>query len=1238
MSEEAVGKRLSIGDRVGKYEVLKYIASGGMGTVYKARDVQSERVVALKILAPTLSKQPKMLSRFQREARAAARLDHENIVAIYEFGEHAGLHFMALEYVAGIDLQGYIENRRKRNQDVPPEEARQIVLQAARALKHAHEQKIVHRDVKPSNFLLTRKDGQLVVKLTDLGLAIQTSDEEFRLTRVGTTVGTVDYMAPEQARNSSSADIRSDIYSLGCTFYHILAGNAPFAHGTLTERLLQHLQDEAPDVRKLNKEVPPGYVAILHRMLAKKPEDRYQSPAELLRDLEDPDRAIRPTDKPAAAPAAANPRISPGRSRGEPAIPEPAAKSRSPRKLREVPDTQHELRLPPDSDGATGGRKDVKKPARLPVPPWVFFVVGGATVLVVALVGLIMSTGGSREIKKSAEAPVTVPPVVASDPDLNKKDAPLPKVAEDGDRVGPPAPNLSQLFEPKLPLDAIALRGEFYGPFATFPQPPAGAPVQIVGRWAAGGVGAVRSLAEALAQAPLGPSVIEIHDRGPVFVGNLPILDGRDVFLRGGPGFRPLLAWEPTRLAAKEKSPAVLFGLRRGRLVVEGLDVVVKWTDAQADVPACLFHAAAGQLHLRDCTFSLAGQYPRGIYLARLQRMDGAAAQDRDVEPQLRLSNCYARGDDLMALAVDGTSADVLIDHSLLVGNHLPLLSVACRDEDDVKMRIVRSTLVTAQNLLRCQDVSGKSGAPRLTGLAWDSILARNDASAPTGDLVSMSGGAEPSRMKWRAVNSVYAGWKRLFADGATAVDGGDLKAWHKLWHYAQGDGAVLETWPSNPPAQLDDLPAVVFYAYDTPVAFAASASTGPIGAAIGRLPFAPAEWLKRTYERPALAMPAAADVDAPAIDAATDGLYHGERIEVPATGDVGLILAKLLQGKPLAPRVVFHITGRGDHACTPLRVQGLTELVLYFEPAKAEPLTLRVDPKGALERAAVFEVERGSLELIGASIHLENSRSAIVPPHVLKVAGGHLRMHRCQLRGPLGKSPDSFRSLIAIAGPASAPLDCRLTECQLLSGKGVLRVAGAAVRLSARNNVVLALGDALQLDLAGVPETAQTTCQLDNNTWALRRALLALKPGPYLTERTDLVLVQASANYFTDPFGKQPGQSALLRIPEPLLARGQLNWHGKGNAFDRRLESYHALAGAAPAGKQTLADWQQLWGRAGEQDAISVEPGPANKTTIDVDAPQLERLALPAQMLFAPGNPRPGADLVRLGLLRKKG
>src|SRR5439155_637289 len=163
--------------------------------------------------------------------------------------------------------------------------------------------------------------------------------------------------------------------------------------------------------------------------------------------------------------------------------------------------------------------------------------------------------------------------------------------------------------------------------------------------------------------------------------------------------------------------------------------------------------------------------------------------------------------------------------------------------------------------------------------------------------------------------------------------------------------------------------------------------------------------------------------------------------------------------------------------------------------------------------------------------------------PHIIKIVSGNLSLHRCRLQGPLGKSPDSFRALIAIAGPADMPLKCRLSECVLLSGKSILNAAVAAVQVSARQDVVVSPGD------------------------------------------------------------------ALLRIPQPLLARGQLLWQGKGNAFDRRLQTYCAIAGRA-AEKEALADWLQLWGRAGEQDALVVEPGPAAKTTVNVDVPQLDRLA----------------------------
>lgn len=267
--------------RLGKYEVVEHIATGGMGAVYRARDTELDREVALKVLTPEMAAKPVMLERFRREARNAAKLRHENIVTLYEFVETGGAFFLAMEFVDGFDLLEYIDHKGM----LEPEESRQIILQAARALGQLYELGIVHRDIKPSNFLLTRKGRKLQVKLTDLGLARETAAEDFRVTRDGTTVGTVDYIAPEQARDSSAADTRSDLYSLGCTWYHMLTGQVPFPEGGLAERLVKHMEADPPDVRRVNPQVSRALWEVLQRLLAKKPQDRYETPRDLIEDL-----------------------------------------------------------------------------------------------------------------------------------------------------------------------------------------------------------------------------------------------------------------------------------------------------------------------------------------------------------------------------------------------------------------------------------------------------------------------------------------------------------------------------------------------------------------------------------------------------------------------------------------------------------------------------------------------------------------------------------------------------------------------------------------------------------------------------------------------------------------------------------------------------------------------------------------------------------------------------------------
>ena len=278
----------------GRYVIEKKLGEGGMGAVYRAIDSNLKRTVALKILPREKAKNQILVKRFEAEAQAAARLRHENIVSVYDSGELDGFLFIAMEYVDGIDVQDLV--MRKGGLSVM--RSLDIMKQVARALEHAHEQTIVHRDIKPANLLIDR-DGN--VKLADMGLARSIAEtEEAGITRAGTTVGTVDYMSPEQARDSKSADCRSDMYSLGATWYHMLVGKPLFPNGDLLNKITAHATAAPPDPRDIRPNVPESVVQIMHRMLEKKPARRYQTPTELIHDLENGFSATTDSEKASA--------------------------------------------------------------------------------------------------------------------------------------------------------------------------------------------------------------------------------------------------------------------------------------------------------------------------------------------------------------------------------------------------------------------------------------------------------------------------------------------------------------------------------------------------------------------------------------------------------------------------------------------------------------------------------------------------------------------------------------------------------------------------------------------------------------------------------------------------------------------------------------------------------------------------------------------------------------------------
>jgi serine/threonine protein kinase len=284
-----------------RYRVLGVVGAGGMGVVYKAVHRLMDRVVALKVIHRRLTDRPGLVARFRREVRAAARLTHPNIATAYDADRAGDTHFLVMEYVAGTSLDREVQRRGP----LPVREACHYARQAALGLQHAHERGMVHRDVKPANLLLTPA-GQ--VKVLDFGLAHVADGHDLTATPLpsGTVLGTPDYVAPEQARDPARADVRADVYGLGCTLYHLLTGRPPFPGGTPLQKLLAHQECRPPVLTAARPDVPGALAAVVERMLAKDPARRHPTPAAVAADLA---RFLGPAPVPQVSPR----RRSPGR-------------------------------------------------------------------------------------------------------------------------------------------------------------------------------------------------------------------------------------------------------------------------------------------------------------------------------------------------------------------------------------------------------------------------------------------------------------------------------------------------------------------------------------------------------------------------------------------------------------------------------------------------------------------------------------------------------------------------------------------------------------------------------------------------------------------------------------------------------------------------------------------------------------------------------------------------------------
>ncbi len=419
--------------QIDDYELIGKLGEGGMGAVYKARQVSLDRVVALKVLAPKLATNPEYVTRFLREARATAKLNHPHIVAGIGVGSAAGYHFFAMEFVEGENFKRHVESKSRMSEA----EVLRIGVAIGSALAHAHAMGIVHRDVKPDNILIAR-DG--TPKLADLGLAKAVVAEDSSLTQSGMAVGTPHYIAPEQANGEPDIDGRADLYALGCTLYHAATGSTPFTANTSAAIMVKHLNDRMAHPQSLRADLSNEFCLILSRMVARDRDDRYATLEAAVADMEGLLAGEQPSCRP--LPAARSRFVESTRATGG-----------SSTMRRERGETRRQVPVGSD-DGHSGSRESRRRiAAQKPGHPWLWPGVAAGTLVLLGGLGYLVSGSGKAVPEKTlsvisnpepAQAPVAVRP---STPATSTASAVLAPVASMSEK----APAL-----PSLPLPAVA--------------------------------------------------------------------------------------------------------------------------------------------------------------------------------------------------------------------------------------------------------------------------------------------------------------------------------------------------------------------------------------------------------------------------------------------------------------------------------------------------------------------------------------------------------------------------------------------------------------------------------------------------------------------------------------------------------------------------------------------------------------------------------------------------------------
>lgn len=864
------------GIRLGHFTIQRRIGIGGMGSVFLATDEQLRRSVALKVLSPALTSDHSAVLRFQNEARAAARLDHDNIARIFFYGEDAGLHYIAYEYIPGSNLRDVIRSKER----LAPAEAVNYAMQLAAALSHTSAAGVIHRDIKPSNVLITPQGR---AKLVDLGLARKESADtaSAELTVAGTTLGTFDYISPEQAKDPRSVDVRSDIYSLGCTLYHMLTGEPPYPEGTVLQKLLDHQGKEPPDPMRKNRRVPPALSAIVRKMMASEPRKRYSTPAKLLSDLLKVARMLGTgavpidgqvwltatrADRPVwqgnigwIATAAALlfvvivmerfPQLS---RQLDPRANSGTAISSSSRSSKSS--TTNDMAPIPPSPGESALRvtDQTDVPWRLPgnVASPEHPAAAGVTPKPIPN----PETGAGKKIFDDLEILSQIPGDTnfVSVPTSEKNKVPQVPEVPSANVPGREAPATPRPVTPRpadmpvTPATVLAGSGES--------QPV----ISIVGGKSYG------SLEAACSEARDG-TIIELRYNGRRGQTETPIrlTNKENVIIRSGIGFRPMIEFAPTDppTAAESRMMTVI----GGSLQLINVDVVLTVPERiTADRWAVFSLERPRELQLQDVTVTLVNPANQPACLIEQKAAPGQSVGNMGImkngspvaPPQVGIFDCLVRGQCDLIFLRDAVSARYQMKNSV-VAVHGALLHAICQSEmnnsenDRFWLDLESITCLAADGLVLTEGINQLNDhTPPLTVTARDNVF----WCAPNRSLVAMLDAADlmemQRRFEWAGDRNHYDSlamfWQLGGRLGLAPSRQLDFEAWRSYWGSAEGPGSV------NAPVKWRDKssersgfsaaiwPQIDYSTVELDAQAMANATNRVAGAALTKLPPAP--------------------------------------------------------------------------------------------------------------------------------------------------------------------------------------------------------------------------------------------------------------------------------------------------------------------------------------------------------------------------------------------------------------